>query len=113
MISDISNIIEGFETSSFIFPNGTHVHIPNSLFSSKFVRNVLNFKDIRFDNFHIETTSKASNEFLHITSAISSNKKILEKFHSLSSGSYMMKIKIMESHNVNTLKLKDPKSFTL
>lgn len=112
-ISGVSNIIEGFGKASFVLPNGTHIHIPNTLFSSKSTRNLLSFKDIRFNNFHIETTSEAGKEYLLITSANSSNKKILEKFQSLSSGLYMMKIRTIESHNVIASKLIDPKSFTL
>ena len=112
-ISGIFNIIEGFGKASFILPNGTHIHIPNALLSSKSTRNLLSFKDIRLNGFHIETTSEAGKEYLLITSAKPSNKKILEKFHSLSSGLYMMKIRTIESHNVIASKLIDPKSFTL
>ena len=112
-ISGVSNIIEGFGKASFVLPNGTHIHIPNALYSSKSTRNLLSFKDIRLNDFHIETTSEADREYLLITSANPSNKKILEKFHSLSSGLYMMKIRTIESHNVIASKLIDPKSFTL
>ncbi|XP_074369756.1 uncharacterized protein LOC141711251 [Apium graveolens] len=112
-ISGISNIIEGFGKVSFVLPNDTHIHIPNALYSSKSTRNLLSFKDIRLNNFHIETTFEANREYLLITSANPSNKEILEKFHSLFSGLYMMKIRTIESHNVIASKLIDPKSFTL
>lgn len=74
-ISGTSNIIEGFGKASFILPNETQIHIPNALYSSKSTRNLLSFKDIRLNGFHIETTSENKEEYLLITSTTSGYKK--------------------------------------
>ena len=46
-ISDIANLIEGSGISNIMLPNGTRFHINNALYSSKSIRNLLSFKDIR------------------------------------------------------------------
>ena len=112
-ISGTSNLIEGFGKASFMLPNETQVFIKNALYSSKSRRNLLSFKDIRLNGFHIETTNENDNEYLLITSTISGKKNILEKLHSISSGLYTMKIRAIESHNVMIPKIIDPKSFML
>ena len=77
-ISGSSNLIEGSGRATML-PKGTKLCINDALYSSKSSRNLLNFKDIRYKGYHIETNNKGSEEFLYITSIVSSQKLILEK----------------------------------
>ena len=57
-IYGISNLIEGSGRANRMLPNGTRFHINYALYSSKSIRNLLNFKDIRRNGYHIETKMK-------------------------------------------------------
>ena len=106
-ISGMSSIIEGFGKASFILLNETQIHIPKALYSSKSTRNLLSFKDIHLNDFHVETTSEGGKEYLLITSTTSGYKKILEKLSSVTSGLYTTQIEVIESHNVTIPKIVD------
>ncbi|GAV60194.1 hypothetical protein CFOL_v3_03725, partial [Cephalotus follicularis] len=99
-ISGTSDLIEGSGMVSFVLSNGTQMRITDALYSTKSRRNLLSFKDIRRNGYHIETTNENAKEYLYITGNVSSRKQILEKLHGLSSGLYIMKIRAIESHNV-------------
>ena len=68
--------------------NGTKFCIGDVLYSSKAKRNLLSFKDIRGNGYHIETNNEGSKEYLCITSLVSSQKLILEKLPIFSSSLY-------------------------
>ena len=92
-ISSSSNLIEGSERAIIILPKGTKLCIDDALYSSKSSRNLLNFKDIRYNGYHIETNNEGSEEFLYITSIVSSKKLILEKLPTFSFGLYYTTMK--------------------
>ena len=54
-ISGTTNLVEGFRRANITLPNGTRFHINDTLYSSKSRRNLLKFKDIRRNGYHIET----------------------------------------------------------
>jgi hypothetical protein len=85
-ISSSSNLIEGSERANIILPKGTKLCIDDALYSSKSRRNLISFKDIRLNDFYVETTNEGSEEYLYITSIISDQKFILEKLHTFCSG---------------------------
>ncbi|GAV90958.1 hypothetical protein CFOL_v3_34358, partial [Cephalotus follicularis] len=99
-ISGTSDLIEGSGMASFVLSNGTQMRITDALYSTKSRRNLLSFKDIRRNGYHIETTDENGKEYLYITGNASDRKQILEKLPGLSSGLYIMKIRAIESHNV-------------
>ncbi|GAV85108.1 hypothetical protein CFOL_v3_28547, partial [Cephalotus follicularis] len=99
-ISGTSDLIEGSGMASFVLSNGTQMRITDGLYSTKSRRNLLSFKDIRINGYHIETTNENGKEYLYITGNASGRKQILEKLSGLSSGLYIMKIRAIESHNV-------------
>ncbi|GAV69398.1 hypothetical protein CFOL_v3_12899, partial [Cephalotus follicularis] len=99
-ISGTSDLIEGFGMTSFVLLNGTQMRITDVLYSTKSRRNLLSFKDIRRNGYHIETTNENGKEYLYITGNASDRKQILEKLPRLSFGLYIMKIRAIESHNV-------------
>ncbi|GAV69525.1 hypothetical protein CFOL_v3_13026, partial [Cephalotus follicularis] len=99
-ISGISDLIKGSGMANFVLSNGTQMHITDALYSTKSRRNLLSFKDICRNGYHIETTNENGKEYLYITGNSSGRKQILEKLHEISSGLYIMKIRAIESHNV-------------
>ncbi|GAV80850.1 hypothetical protein CFOL_v3_24310, partial [Cephalotus follicularis] len=99
-ISDTSDLIEGSGMANFVLSNETQMCITYVLYSTKFRRNLLSFKDIRRNGYHIETTNENGKEYLYITGNASGRNQILEKLPELSSGVYIMKIRAIESHNV-------------
>ncbi|GAV57517.1 hypothetical protein CFOL_v3_01054, partial [Cephalotus follicularis] len=99
-ISGTSDLIEGSGMTSFVLSNGTQIRITDALYSTKSRRNLLSFKNIRLNGYHIETTNENDKEYLYITGNASGRKQILEKLHGLSSGLFIIKIRVIESHNV-------------
>ena len=55
-------IIEGSGKAHMILPNGTHLFIKDALFSRSSWRNLISFKDIRMNGYHIETVSEGNKE---------------------------------------------------
>ena len=62
-ISGSSNLIEGFGRAIIMLPKGTKLCIDDALYSSKLSRNLLNFKDIHDNGYHIETITKVVKNF--------------------------------------------------
>ena len=112
-ISGTSNLIEGSERANIVLPNGTRFHINDALYSSKSRRNLLSFKDIRRNGYHIETMNEGNKECLYITSIISGKKIVAEKLSAFSSGLYHTTIKSIESNVVVNQKFNDLKIFNL
>ena len=81
-------LIKGSGKATIILPKGTKLQIEDALYSNKYSRNLLNFKDICRNGCHIETMNHNANEYLIITSIISRQKCILEQLPSLSCGLY-------------------------
>ena len=87
--------------------NGTRFHINDALYFSKSTRNLLSFKDIRKNGYHIETMNEGNKESLYITSIIYGKKIVAEKFLTFSSGLYHTTIKSIESYVVMNQKFND------
>ena len=71
-----------------MLPNETRLHINDSLYSSKSTRNLLSFKDIHKNGYHIKTMNEGNKECLYITSIIYGKKIVAEKFSAFSFGLY-------------------------
>ena len=83
------------------------------MYSSKSSRNLLSFKDIRHNSYHIETNNEGSEEFLYITLIVSGQKFILEKLSIFSSRLYYTTMRIVETNVAIHQKCSDPKVFML
>ena len=55
-ISGPTNYIDGSKRATIMLPCGTIFHINDALYSVRSRRNLLSFKDIRLNGYHIETT---------------------------------------------------------
>ncbi|XP_073153898.1 uncharacterized protein [Henckelia pumila] len=111
--SGASKIIEGYGKAKIILPNDTSIYIENALYASKSSRNLLSFKDIRRNGYHIETLNENNFEYLGITSIISGQKQIKEKLCALPSGMYFTTIKAVEANTCTNQKFIDQQSFKL
>ena len=87
-ISGSTDLIEGFGKVNFIFSRGTKFTISNALFSSKSKRNLLSFKDIRQNGYHVETNNKNNIEYLYIIFSVLHEKRILKILFAFSFGLY-------------------------
>ena len=105
--------IKGSEKATIILPKGTKLQIEDALYSTKSSRNLLSFKDIHRNGYHIETMNHNENEYLLITSIISGQKCILEQLPSLSYGLYQTTIRSIESYVVMKQKFNDFNAFLL
>ena len=96
-----------------MLPNGTRFHITDVLYSRKSTKNLLSFKDIRQNGYHIETMNEGNKECLYITSIIYGKKIVAKKLSAFSSRLYHTTIKPIESYTVMNQKFDDSKIFTL
>ena len=110
-ISGSAKLIEGSGRANILLSRGTHFEIDNALFSPKSQRNLISFKDIRRNGYHIETTCEGNVEYLHITKMISGKKQVLEKLPAFSSGLYYTKISVIETNIVINQKFMDKDNF--
>ena len=83
------------------------------LYSSKSTRNLLSFKNICRNGYHIETMNDGNKECLYITSIVSDKKLVVETLSTFSIGLYHTTIKPIESYAVVNQKFNDPKTFVL
>lgn len=67
-ISGFSNIIEGSGIAHITLQSGTQLKIDDTLYSSKSRRNLLSFRDIRKNGYHIKTIQSNNTECLQIVS---------------------------------------------
>ena len=66
-VSGLVDLIDGSGRATIMLPCGTIFHINDVLYSVKSRRNMLSFKDIRHNGYHIETTYDNNKEYLYIT----------------------------------------------
>ena len=108
-ISGPVDLIKGSRRATIVPLNDTRFQIDDALYLHKSNRNLLSFKDIHRNGYHIETMSHNGNEYLLITG----QKQILEQLISSSYGLYQTTIRPLESHAVMNHKFNDPKAFLL
>ncbi|TYJ10407.1 hypothetical protein E1A91_A11G205800v1 [Gossypium mustelinum] len=63
-ISGSSKLIEGSGRAIILLPKGPKIFIDNALHSTKSQRNLLSFKDICLNGYHIETMNEKNIEYL-------------------------------------------------
>ncbi|BBH02520.1 Disease resistance protein CC-NBS-LRR class family [Prunus dulcis] len=111
-ISGPAGLIEGSGIAQIMLLNGTILPIPDALYSFNSRRNLLSFKDIRLNSYHVETKKEENMEYLCITSS-DTQKRILEKLCALSSGLYYTTIHSIEAHSVMDQESIDSNAFEL
>ena len=97
-----------------MLPNGTEFTISEALYSPSSRRTLLRFKDIRTNDYHVETIEKEKGvECLCITSNLYGQKRTLEKLKCLSNGRHMTTIKSIEPDHLISQKLTDLSNYFL
>ena len=99
-ISGPVNLIEGSGRATITIPSGTILHLQDALYSTQSKRNLLSFKYIRWNGYHLETMSDETTEFLLITATHDGKKCILEKLQSLECGLYLTTINTVKSYAI-------------
>ena len=94
------NLIEGSCRATIILPVGTILHLQDALYSTQSQRNLLSFKDIRSNGYHLETMSEETTEFLLITATHDGKKCTMKKLRSLECGLYLTTINTVESYAI-------------
>jgi hypothetical protein len=79
---------------------GTNLNIDNALYSPKSKRNLLSFRDIRLNGYHLETRNEESIEYLCITRHELDKTCVLEKLPTFSSSLYYTYISTIEAHAI-------------
>jgi len=97
-ISCTINLIEGSRIANIMLLGETEFHISNTLYFRKSKRNLLSFKDIHCNRYHIETKNESNINFLYITLVISCQNHILKKLPALSSKLHHITIRPIKSH---------------
>ncbi|TYJ14716.1 hypothetical protein E1A91_A10G135800v1, partial [Gossypium mustelinum] len=96
--SDSSKLIQGSRRAIILLPKGAKFVIDDALFSTKSQRNLLSFKDIRINEYHIKTMNEKNIEYLYITNVECGKKYALERLPAFSSGLYYTHISEIEAH---------------
>jgi len=112
-ISGPVNIIDGYGITTVILPNGTTLYLEDALLSGRSKRNLLSYKDVRRNGYHLETVNEQNKEFLCITSYKMGQKTIHEKLEASSMGLYYVPIRAIESYATMPWKLVNPDVFGL
>ena len=112
-IFSTTNLVEVSGRTNIMLPNETKFHINDTLYYCKSRRNLLCFKDVHRNGYHIETMNEDNVEYFYITSIISDHKLILEKLLVFCFRLYHTTIKPIESYVVVNQKFNDPKVFVL
>ena len=73
----------------------------------------MSFKDIRKNEYHLETLTTENNEYMLIVNTISNIKHVLEKLPCLSSGLYYTRISAVESYHLIDQKSIIPNEFMI
>lgn len=88
IISGSADLIDGFRRAIMLLVNGTILFIPNALHSARSKRNLLSFKYISINEYHIEFLNKNNIKYPHITKNATEREYTLEKHPSFSFGLY-------------------------
>ena len=87
-ISSPTDMIKGFGKADILLPNNTRLSIKDALYSPEPRRNLLSFKDISANGYHIEIIDEDRKKYIYITERISGQKLVLEKLLTFSSRIY-------------------------
>ncbi|KAG4121989.1 hypothetical protein ERO13_D11G239651v2, partial [Gossypium hirsutum] len=96
-ISSSSKLIEGFRRAIILLHKGTKFVIDDTLYSTKSQRNLLGFKYIRLNGYHIETMDEKNIEYLYITNVECGKKYVLERLPAFSSDLYYTHFSTIET----------------
>ena len=106
IISGLVEMINGSGNATIMLPIGTTLHIEDALLSTKTKRNLLSFKDVRHNGYHLETINENDIDYLCIISYKMDIKTNHGKIKASISGLYCVPIRTIESYVNISWKLK-------
>ena len=112
-ISRFVEIIEGFGNAIIMLPNGTILHIEDALLTTKTKKNLLSFKDLCHNGYHLETINDNDIDCLCIISYKMEIKTIHKKLKASISRLYCVLIRAIKSYTTMSWKLINPNEFGL
>ena len=92
-------IIDCSRNTIIVLPNCTTLHIEDALLSGRLKRNLLNFKVVHYNGYHLETVNEQNKECLYINSYKMAQNTILEKFEALVMELYCVFILAIKSYS--------------
>ena len=108
-----TKLIDGYGNATVVLPNGTILHLEDALLSERSRRNLLSYKDVRQNGYHIETTDEQDKDYLCITSYKMGQKTIHEKLEVDNLGLYSFPIRVIEAYATMLWKLVNHDKFGL
>ena len=90
--------MDGSRNTTIMLSNGITLHIKDAMLSTKTKRNLLSFKDVRCNGYHLETIIEDDIDSLFIISYKMGIKTIHEKIKASISGWYCVPIRAIESY---------------
>ena len=94
-------------------PNGTILHINDALLSTRQKKNLLNFRDVRQNEYHLETINVNNKACHYITYYKMRIRIIHEKLEASNLGLYCVLIRVIESYAIMSWRLVNPDKFGL
>lgn len=113
IISSPVNLIKDFRRAIPLLVNETKLILQNTLYLARSKRNLLSFKDIRLNEYHINILNENNAEYLCIIKNVFEMKYILEKLPAFSSRLYYIVISMIKSYIMMNQKFIDRKIFML
>lgn len=93
-----SNQIEkGHGPTTITLPQGTIIHIKLAIYAPHATRNLISFKDIRENGYHIHTDTKKKQEVIHILQNTSNGIEIKERLFAYPLGFYITQLKVFHT----------------
>ncbi|TYG69540.1 hypothetical protein ES288_D05G239000v1 [Gossypium darwinii] len=112
-ISCNSKFIKSFERAIILLSKRIKIVIDDTLFSIKSKTNLLSFKDICLNGYHIETMNKKNIEYLYITIVKCGKKCVWKRLHAFSLSLYYTHISAIEAHVTTNQKFVEQHTFTI
>ena len=105
-ITGSNQIEQGHGPAIITLPHGTTIHIKSAVYAPNATRNLISFKDIRENGYHIHTSKDKNQEVIHIVKNTSDGMLIKETLFAYPLGFYVTQLNAFHS-NINDTSLYD------
>jgi hypothetical protein len=99
-------IEEGHGPATITLPRGTSIHIRSAIYAPNATKNLISFKDIWENGYHIQTSTDNSQEAIHIVQQTPHGMEIKETIFAYPLGFYVTQLNAFHS-STNTISLYD------
>ena len=92
-----NQIEEGHGPATITLPQGTTIHIKSAVYAPNATRNLISFRDIRENGYHIHTSQDQNQEVIHIVTNTSDGMLIKETLFAYPLGFYVTQLNAFHS----------------